>query len=388
MKAPLMLQLLTALVVLFGCKATLSDPDDIDDVNGNRKVYNDVVIIQQFQFESGAQLEYEGCPSIVAAQDGDIMYTAWYERGRRVPNQVTIAISLDKGKTWKNNQLVLQPNGATQKISDPALWQDHNGDIWLFFNSWPFDLPILYASRLTWDGVRIQYTDPVNIAVGIMLNKPAYVPEKNVALFPVSVWRHLDVAVFGNVQPGAFVRLFDYNRGKKDLDMLTPYSIVDGLADDLWDYDEHQVVQTSETGGFLCILRAKDGIHYANSTDYGKTWTPLAPFTATGLTTYSRFHISRLQSGNLLLILNDSATRTHMTAFLSEDGGETWPHRLLIDERRRVSYPDASQSADGIIHITYDRDRDGDRDILYLGIVENDIIQGNESNIQRIRINP
>ena len=33
--------------------------------------------------------------------------------------------------------------------------------------------------------------------------------------------------------------------------------------------------------------------------------------------------------------------RSHLTALLSEDDGQTWPYYLLLDERNEVSYPDA-----------------------------------------------
>ena len=34
-------------------------------------------------------------------------------------------------------------------------------------------------------------------------------------------------------------------------------------------------------------------------------------------------------------------TRMNLAALLSEDEGKTWKYRLLLDERREVSYPDA-----------------------------------------------
>ena len=61
--------------------------------------------------------------------------------------------------------------------------------------------------------------------------------------------------------------------------------------------------------------------------------------------------------------------RSHLTAQLSTDDGATWNEGLTLDERGGpnfpngvpggVSYPDGVQDKDGLIWITYDRDRNG-----------------------------
>lgn len=40
-----------------------------------------------------------------------------------------------------------------------------------------------------------------------------------------------------------------------------------------------------------------------------------------------------------------------------KDGRPTWNDWLLLDERKGVSYPDGVQDKDGLLGITYDRDR-------------------------------
>ena len=72
---------------------------------------------------------------------------------------------------------------------------------------------------------------------------------------------------------------------------------------------------------------------------------------------------------------------------LSDDECKTWKYKLLLDERTGVSYPDAKESDDGYIYITYDRERGAyldsldqvysqAREILLAKITENDIING------------
>ena len=68
--------------------------------------------------------------------------------------------------------------------------------------------------------------------------------------------------------------------------------------------------------------------------------------------------------------------RSHLTAFLSTDDGNTWSDGLLLDERGGVSYPDGQQAADGVIRIIYDFSRTGSRHILMARFREEDVAAG------------
>ena len=56
---------------------------------------------------------------------------------------------------------------------------------------------------------------------------------------------------------------------------------------------------------------------------------------------------------------NDFKGRNNLTAFISEDDGETWPYSLLLDRRNNVSYPDVKEDENGNIYVIYDRERGG-----------------------------
>ncbi len=58
---------------------------------------------------------------------------------------------------------------------------------------------------------------------------------------------------------------------------------------------------------------------------------------------------------------------------LSEDDGATWQGGLVLDERSVVTYPDGFQAPDGAIHISYDRNRATDGEILLARFTEEDI---------------
>jgi hypothetical protein len=309
---------------------------------------------------------------------------------------VTLAVSLDKGKTWKNDQLVVFPKDSATRFYDPVLWRDKNGKVWLFYAVGMKTKPKqiwdlrggVNAIGVGWDGAKVTHTTPGLLAYGVMMNKPTYIPQKNLALFPVSVWQlGKDNSKEPNyVQDGTFIHSMSYD-SKSTVSELRSYGSVPVLVDSMRTFDEHQVVQTSETGDLLCLVRTKKELYFSKSPDFGKTWSILQPFTASGPTTSARFYIGKLKSGNLILILNSSKTRNNMTAFISRDGGKTWPHKLLIDNREMVSYPDVDQTSDGTIHVTYDRDRTGAMDILYCNFKEKDILKSNVAGIFRARVN-
>lgn len=343
--------------------------------------------------------QHELVSSIAASADGKQLFLVWYTggKGEGPGNYVTMAVSLDNGRTWKNDQLVIYPKEPTSRFFDPVLWRDKNNQIWLFYavsmDNKHWDLKEgVNAIPISWNGSKVVYEQPRLISYGVMMNKPVYIPQKDAVLFPVSVWQlgkdHSSEP--GYIPDGTFVHSFDFKKKNAKINTLSPLGSVPVLPDSMRTFDEHQVVQTSGDGNLLCLVRTKKGICYSKSADYGKNWSVLEPFTATGPTTSSRFYIGKLQSGNLILILNNSTTRNNMTAFISKDGGKTWPHKLLLDSRDKVSYPDVDQTKDGVIHVTYDRDRSGAKDILYCRFKESDITSGNTGGIflSRVSNNP
>jgi len=146
--------------------------------------------------------------------------------------------------------------------------------------------------------------------------------------------------------------------------------------------DNEPMIVERKDGSLWMLTRTMYGIGESFSTDRGRTWTEGR---ASGIRhPVARFHIRRLKSGNLLLIkLNPpeieyivGRSRSHMTAYLSEDDGRTWIGGLLLDERDRVSYPDSTQGGDGLIYAIYDRDRTGACEILMAAFTEQDIKAG------------
>ena len=381
----LLLALFIAAMILPGCTSNK------EEVSANLSDSSSLVADFRISRQGDSAIshrKFEQVPAIAASADGNVLYVAWYSGGESPGpgNFVTVSTSTDKGKTWVNDQLVVYPKSPSDRIFDPTLWRDHKGQVRLYYGS--------AKDSLVWDGIGgvnsveismngsdVAFSSPKRLTDGVMSNKPVYVSSKKIAFLPVYVDKPPNADSSGIVYPenGAFIFASD-DKG------VTKYSTI-VLPDSLRIHDEPQVVEVRSEGGFLVLLRTTKGIYSANSSDYGKTWSEPKPFTASGPTTSSRFFIGKLVSGNLLLLSNNSTTRNNMTASVSKDGGKTWPYQLLLDSRENVSYPDADQTPDGSIHVVFDRDRTGAKDILYCRFTEEDILKGFKENVFKKRVN-
>ena len=93
----------------------------------------------------------------------------------------------------------------------------------------------------------------------------------------------------------------------------------------------------------------------------------------------ARFHVRRLASGRILLVKHGETLDTHegrskLTAWLSDDEGQSWRGGLMLDERKGISYPDGFQTPEGTIYISYDRNRSSDGEILMARFTEQDVL--------------
>jgi hypothetical protein len=212
------------------------------------------------------------------------------------------------------------------------------------------------------DAGKPEWSEPRRIGDGVMMCKPVVLSSGEWVL-PISRWRTYDGSVELVVSTDAgktWTRRGGCN-----------------VPQNVRQFDEHMVVERKD-GSLWLLVRTTYGIGESVSTDRGATWPELAPSGI--LHTPSRFFIRRLSSGNMLLVkhgpLEKRTGRSHLTAYVSEDDGNTWGGGLLLDERDGVSYPDGQQTPDGLIRIIYDFDRVGDREILMATFREDDVAAG------------
>lgn len=308
---------------------------------------------------------FQGIPSIESSKGR--LWAAWYGGGKGEDhlNYVMLSTSADKGQTWSAKKMVIDPDGpGPVRAFDPCLWNDPKGHLWLTWaqrNS--------YYRCYTWaimtenpGDENPKWSAPVKIADGILMNKPLFTKD-GAWLLPVANWmREGSSGVVASTDSGNTWQV----RGSA--------TIPDPKHRNC---DEHMLVERAD-GSLLMWVRTKYGIGHTISTDHGKTWPDIAK--APIEHDQARFFIHRLQSGKLLLVkhgaLDKRVGRKQLMAFLSSDDAQTWQGGLMLDERRDISYPDGAQDADGTIHIIYDRERKGEKQILTATFTEQDVAAG------------
>ena len=122
------------------------------------------------------------------------------------------------------------------------------------------------------------------------------------------------------------------------------------------------------------FARNKSGeLSEAISLDDGFTWSEAF---LNGISSpNTRFYVSRTPSGRIILVNNDMRdVRCRMSVWLSEDDGETFAYKKLIDDPDYfTSYPDVD-FFDNKIYLTYDRERTGAKEIRMLIFTEDDVL--------------
>ncbi|MCX7399730.1 MAG: sialidase family protein [Planctomycetales bacterium] len=296
------------------------------------------------------------------------IWGCWTGTGDKKDGYFLLATSDDDGTTWSKPRLAVGARTEPeQKLSGALvgnLWSDPKGRMWLFFDQQLGDP----QKRITnWfircddpDAAEPSWSDPVMFAEGCTLNKPTVLKNGD-WLLPVSDWHKKTARVFASTDEGASWK----ERG----------SVV--FPD--WNFDEHMTVELRD--GRLWMLARTNGQPFESfSSDLGRTWSePRQAATVQNIN--ARFFLRRLKSGRILLVKNGPPTerlakRSHMSAYLSEDDGQTWKGGLLLDERSSVSYPDGFESPDGLIHILYDWNRHTDAEILLAKFREEDVLAG------------
>jgi hypothetical protein len=159
---------------------------------------------------------------------------------------------------------------------------------------------------------------------------------------------------------------------------------LEGRCEASWDlFPSEPMVVERKDGSLWMLVRTNLGIGESVSKDGGSTWSPLDVPAIRH--TPSRFFIGRLQSGNLLLVkhlgIDDDPLsaaagrqRRELTAFISQDDGNTWCGGLVLDDRVGCSDPDVQQIADGTIYACWDFMRSHEQEVWMTTFREDDVL--------------
>lgn len=344
-------------------------------------------------FETGNRV-WQGIPGIACTKGGRLFCTFYSGMtSETCGNYCVVLVSEDDGATW-SEPIAAAYAGEMNRCFDPVLWIDPLGRLWFTWARGHFH-GLYGAICADPDGETLQWSEEFFIGNDIMMNKPT-VLSSGEWLFPIAIWDYwFTVDTFNQRRQYGDLYLEEYLQNRQPISGANVYKTVDNGKTftmiggcrqiDSRSHDEHMIYE-KKSGVLVMLTRTKYGLARSYSYDKGVTWTVAENSGIAGPS--SRFHVRRLRSGRLLLINHHQFTgRNNLTAFLSEDDGQTWPYKLLLDGRDAVSYPDMAESEDGYLYIVYDRERGGyksslekalqcAREILLTKIREEDIIQG------------
>lgn len=334
-----------------------------------------------------APRKYQGCPTLAVTKGGRI-WLGWYAGGVREPdmdNYNLLIMSDDGGETWSKPYLVI-PSSREHCFHalDIQLWTSPDGKLYVYWvqnDTIPDDGREMKAEKGQplvryegWIFPDFAHNEWVSICDDPDAEEPVF-----------SEPRRLDIG-FLRCKPlvtdtGRWIN-FNYDQTPGKGLARYGYSISDDCgatwthrygAEKLATCFDESMAYQKKDGTIRMFARSSIGqLAECISGDNGDTWSEACESGITHADT--RFYVSRTPSGKILLILNDNAkSRTNMTLCLSDDDGETWRWRKCIDTRGNISYPDADFRGNEIC-LTYDRERTGAREILFLRCTEEDIM--------------
>ncbi len=317
---------------------------------------------------------WQGIPGLERTANGRV-FISWFTGGPKEPapeNTVLLSYSDDAGKTFTAPAVIALPTSDGTRCYDPTLWIDPKGRLWYVFNRgnektaqhdvWA---RICDAPSATPPAVGAEFRVGFESPYAFRMNKPT-VLSTGEWIMPVTHATETIHSWFAGPKQlqGVGISTDEGKTWKLHGALKAPHWALECMITELKDGRLWLLTRTG--GGFLWE---------SHSTGKGRNWSEAKASTIAN--PGSRFFIRRLASGHLLLVNHYKFTgRSHLNAQLSTDDGATWNDGLLLDERSGVSYPDGVQDKDGLIWITYDRDRGGAGEILLAKFKEEDVIAG------------
>ncbi|MFC1613738.1 exo-alpha-sialidase [Gemmatimonadota bacterium] len=291
-------------------------------------------------------LRFPRCHSstITALPDGSLI-SAWWngsEEGGR--DNVVRGSRRPAGRNQWETPVILADTPDTTE-GNPVFFAAPNGEVWLFYRAgfpWAKMMWVKSADMgKTWGQPEV------------FLDKPGWSFRSRVLLLAngdiiIPVMTHGSEGFTPIGSSTAFIYSVDNGESwKQTRQILTePRS------------NEPSVIQRSD-GSLLAYMRPYDPnlddrlLWQSESFDNGRTWSEAA---RTALKNPSKaIELLKLGNGHVVLVYNKcQTTLSQLCLALSLDEGRTWSYRrILEDSPGRFTYPTLSQSADGLIHLSY-----------------------------------
>ncbi|TWT64338.1 exo-alpha-sialidase [Rubinisphaera italica] len=347
---------------------------------------------------------FQGCPQVEISEGGRLWAT-WFgsniqaERAPYHKDQFSvISTSADGGKTWKE-VFVFDPSELLGGgASDPMLWKDPQGNIrFIGLRNIDFKGQDEFASS-AWEFTML---DPENEHTA--WTAPRLLGNKNISVMKPLIFA--DGTIMRSMDDFKFVGIPDKVRIrflKEDVNGKPIFVSEFPVDNDAVFAEQMPIIR--KDGSLFTFYRARRGQKFAESFDGGKSWK-LGGYYPMQFSINTKCILKTLPSGKVLLVANDvqmkrendkkiyyytdengkerelekhKTPRTRMTAYLSDDDGKTFTHKMLLCDEGQISYPSATLNKDGAIYIVYDQGRGeiGQHTIFLSKITEEDILAG------------
>ncbi|WP_169978569.1 sialidase family protein [Tautonia rosea] len=308
--------------------------------------------------------------------NGDLYLVYYGGAGEYATDTAVYGSRLAKGSdAWTFPEVIAKD--PLRSAGNGVIWQAPDGLVWLFYvvrfgETWSSSRIQFKVSRdgaQTWSDASILATE-----AGMMVRNRPIVLDDGSYLLPAYFETGEDTESVGPDTCSVFYRFdpADPFAGWQELGRIR--SARGNLQPSPVQLPDGRIVAYCRRGGDYGPTT--DGyIIRAESDDRGQTWTE-------GLNSEfpnpnAAVDFLKLQSGNLLLVYNDSMTRrTPLAVALSTDNDASYPHRRVIaDGDRDYGYPIVFQARDGRIHLVFTSDR---RSVVNHAIFDESWVLGQE----------
>lgn len=307
-------------------------------------------------------------PAIARSRGGRLYMTFNTGPDDPISNMLTLSKSDDDGQSWEECiYAVIAPNGV--RIHEPLVWADPKGDIYLSwvqsYETWDGRGGVWVAGLSEEDSDHPILEEPHRVCNGVMANDPTFETDGS-WLLPVGRWSW--------ESPYYHDPFHCYSMLYRSIDRGLTADCIGRAVIPKKTFDELSFARLSDRR-LMMIVRTEYGWGKSVSSDEGFTWSKAEVFRC-GPSAKSL--IRNLPDGRLLWVGYDTdrPVRERIAAMISEDDGKTWPFKLLLDPRENVSYPNSHITSEGVIYITHDYDRHGDKQAVLHRITVQDIEAG------------
>lgn len=320
---------------------------------------------------------WQGIPGIevVHKEDGTVrLWASWFTGNTKEPKPGNYAVyyySDDDGENWTPAYVVAfdSEQYPNCRVFDPSLFVSEDNELYIWWNqtdSGMSNSSVWYSKISNSSG---EFADmvagtPVKTSTGLKMNKPTKLSTGEWIYAAHDFDDNCKTKVYSSVDKGVTWTL-------KGIAYVPNGRFANETA----------IAETKDENGNPVLIMWNRGSHsygvsVCYSYDLGATWTTPYEFEITGPS--SRINARTLESGNIVYVHHYyTETREKLTVFLSEDGGKTWPHALILDISAGVSYPDIAVDGQGNIYITWDYNRYGEKQILFAKISETELLEIN-----------